>query len=167
MSSDLTLSGFILADDQDEENGRYLPKLTSKEKTVLTYASKGLTQAEIAAREHRSPHTISKQWTSVIAKFNAANMCQAVYNACKLGLLTILCGIFPMFIPSEAGANTLNPQHIEQNRPSRRAGRAARKCSRRESSDLFDCPEITNIEGKNIHVVESSRKTLFVPPPPS
>lgn len=64
-----------------------VPKLTRREKEVLTEASLGLTTGEIAEKLFISPHTVESHRKNLIEKFDAKNLSSAIKLALEYGLI--------------------------------------------------------------------------------
>jgi DNA-binding CsgD family transcriptional regulator len=62
--------------------------LTRRELEIIAYLASGMTIPEIAAKVHRSTHTIKNHARNILSKLGCANRAEAVSRAIKLGLLT-------------------------------------------------------------------------------
>lgn len=61
--------------------------LTERERAILSALAMGLSNAAIAQRVHRSPHTIKHQIAALYKKLNAANRAEAVTLGLAQGLI--------------------------------------------------------------------------------
>ena len=75
------------ADGQGDEPPDF-PPLTSREAQVLTLASYGLTNAEIAADLVLSPSTVKSHLEHIYAKLGASDRASAVAAALRYGVIT-------------------------------------------------------------------------------
>jgi len=64
------------------------PTLASREREILRFLAEGLTNAQIGAELHISPHTVKDHATSLYRKLGARNRAEAVRLAQKFGLLS-------------------------------------------------------------------------------
>ena len=64
-----------------------VPKLTRREKEILTEASTGLTTTQIAEKLFISPHTVESHRKNIIEKFGAKNLSSAIKLATEYGLI--------------------------------------------------------------------------------
>ena len=69
------------------EAGPPAVSLSARERQTLNYISRGLTNAEIAARLNISPKTVDKHRTSLMAKLDVHSMSQLLAYALREGLL--------------------------------------------------------------------------------
>jgi len=63
------------------------PRLTVREREVLTEIATGATNREIGERLHLSPHTIKEHTSAIYRKLEVRNRAEAVQNAQRLGLI--------------------------------------------------------------------------------
>lgn len=74
--------------EKKEKNGlSRVPKLTRREKEVLSEAATGLTTAQIAEKLFISPHTVESHRKNLIEKFGTKNLSTAVKLAFEYGLI--------------------------------------------------------------------------------
>lgn len=64
-----------------------VPKLTRREKEVLTEAASGLTTPQIADKLFISPHTVESHRKNLIEKFGTKNLSSAIKLATEYGLI--------------------------------------------------------------------------------
>lgn len=64
-----------------------VPKLTRREKEVLTEAASGLTTPQIAEKLFISPHTVESHRKNLIEKFGTKNLSSAIKLASEYGLI--------------------------------------------------------------------------------
>jgi DNA-binding NarL/FixJ family response regulator len=64
-----------------------IPPLTERELEVLRLAAQGLTDKEIAARLHRSEHTIHRHLANILGKLDLPSRTAAVAYALRQGVL--------------------------------------------------------------------------------
>lgn len=64
-----------------------VPKLTRREKEVLTEAASGLTTPQIANKLFISPHTVESHRKNLIEKFGTKNLSSAIKLATEYGLI--------------------------------------------------------------------------------
>ncbi|MEV1021009.1 response regulator transcription factor [Streptomyces sp. NPDC050264] len=67
--------------------GRFVSRLTARERTVLLLVAEGLPNAGIAARMHLSPATIKDHVSALLAKLEVGSRLQAALLAERAGLL--------------------------------------------------------------------------------
>ena len=68
-------------------------RLTRRESEVLHWLVAGRTTAEIAARSHRSVHTVSNQVRGILRKLGAGNRVEAIAIALSVGLIDPLAPV--------------------------------------------------------------------------
>ncbi|MEE6129757.1 response regulator transcription factor [Chryseobacterium arthrosphaerae] len=64
-----------------------VPKLTRREKEILTEAAKGLTTNQMAEKLFISPHTVESHRKNLIEKFQTSNLSSAIKLAIEYGLI--------------------------------------------------------------------------------
>jgi len=64
-----------------------LDELTARQQEVLKCLALGWTSSKIGSRLFISRKTVEAHRSTIISKLGADNAAQAVYNACKIGLL--------------------------------------------------------------------------------
>lgn len=71
-----------------EKDGLHsVPKLTRREKEVLTEAASGLTTSQIAEKLFISPHTVESHRKNLLEKFDAKNVSSVIKLAIEYGLI--------------------------------------------------------------------------------
>ena len=65
-----------------------IPKLTRREKEVLSEAALGLTTQQIADKLFISTHTVDSHRKNLIEKFKTSNLSSAITLAIEYGLIT-------------------------------------------------------------------------------
>jgi NarL family two-component system response regulator LiaR len=75
------------ADDLVGANEEVAQELTDREREVLVFLARGLSNSQIAKRIHRSPFTVRHHVSQIIAKLGAANRAEAAALAVQRGLL--------------------------------------------------------------------------------
>lgn len=77
----------MVVDKKTKDELRTVPKLTRREKEVLTEAASGLTTAQIAEKLFISPHTVESHRKNLIEKFGTKNLSSAIKLATEYGLI--------------------------------------------------------------------------------
>lgn len=76
-----------IVERKSKDELKSVPKLTRREKEVLTEASLGLTTGQIAEKLFISPHTVESHRKNLIEKFDAKNLSSAIKLALEYGLI--------------------------------------------------------------------------------
>src|SRR5690606_970921 len=76
-----------IIDKKTKDELNTVPKLTRREKEILTEASAGLTTSQIADKLFISPHTVESHRKNIIEKFGAKNLSTAIKLATEYGLI--------------------------------------------------------------------------------
>ena len=96
--------------------------LTSREMTILTLLSKGLTAEGLARRLNISPRTVGKHLEHIYRKLDVSDRLMAVQSARELGLLTPTPANFQFNHPEhDVSGLGLNPSSISWAMPVRGA----------------------------------------------
>lgn len=66
---------------------KVIPKLTRREKEILTEAASGLTTLQIAEKLFISPHTVESHRKNLIVKFKTSNLTKAIKLALEYGII--------------------------------------------------------------------------------
>lgn len=66
---------------------KQVPKLTRREKEILSEAAKGFTTNQIAEKLFISPHTVESHRKNIIEKFQTSNLSSAIKLAVEYGLI--------------------------------------------------------------------------------
>lgn len=76
-----------IVERKSKDELKSVPKLTRREKEVLTEASLGLTTGQIAEKLFISPHTVESHRKNLIEKFDSKNLSSAIKLALEYGLI--------------------------------------------------------------------------------
>lgn len=76
-----------IVDKKTKDGLNSVPKLTRREKEVLTEAASGLTTSQIAEKLFISPHTVESHRKNLIEKFGANNLSSTIKLALEYGLI--------------------------------------------------------------------------------
>jgi DNA-binding NarL/FixJ family response regulator len=76
-----------IIDKKSKDELKSVPKLTRREKEVLTEVALGLTTVQIAEKLFISPHTVESHRKNLIEKFGAKNLSSAIKLALEYGLI--------------------------------------------------------------------------------
>ena len=76
-----------IVERKSKDELKSVPKLTRREKEVLTEASLGLTTGQITEKLFISPHTVESHRKNLIEKFDAKNLSSAIKLALEYGLI--------------------------------------------------------------------------------
>lgn len=76
-----------IVDKKAKDGLNSVPKLTRREKEVLTEAASGLTTSQIAEKLFISPHTVESHRKNLIEKFGAKNLSSTIKLALEYGLI--------------------------------------------------------------------------------
>ncbi|NJI73347.1 response regulator transcription factor [Sphingobacterium kitahiroshimense] len=76
-----------IVERKSKDELKSVPKLTRREREVLTEASLGLTTGQIAEKLFISPHTVESHRKNLIEKFDAKNLSSAIKLALEYGLI--------------------------------------------------------------------------------
>lgn len=74
-------------DKKNKDGLNSIPKLTRREKEILTEAGQGLTTLQIAEKLFISPHTVESHRKNLIEKFKTSNLSSAIKLAIEYGLI--------------------------------------------------------------------------------
>jgi len=69
------------------QEGQPSPRLTAREREVLSEVASGATNREIGERLYLSPHTVKEHTSSIYRKLRVRNRAEAVQHAQRLGLI--------------------------------------------------------------------------------
>ncbi|GEM63617.1 DNA-binding response regulator [Sphingobacterium faecium NBRC 15299] len=77
----------IIVDKKTKDELKIVPKLTRREKEVLSEAASGLTTSQIGEKLFISPHTVESHRKNLIEKFGAKNLNSVIKLAIEYGLI--------------------------------------------------------------------------------
>ncbi|UZJ64165.1 response regulator transcription factor [Sphingobacterium sp. KU25419] len=77
----------IIVDKKTKDELKIVPKLTRREKEVLSEAASGLTTSQIGEKLFISPHTVESHRKNLIEKFGAKNLSSVIKLAIEYGLI--------------------------------------------------------------------------------
>lgn len=77
----------MIVDKKTKDELKTVPKLTRREKEVLSEAASGLTTGQIGEKLFISPHTVESHRKNLIEKFGAKNLSSAIKLAIEYGLI--------------------------------------------------------------------------------